>query len=277
MTYLGVLLIFIVPPLIILSLAVPTELWRWVLRRGLKPDLRIYKILLAHVVLALAYTTPWDNYLVANGVWWYAPDQVLGITLGWVPLEEYGFFILQTLLTGLWTIGLLRMRSLSPQPLIDRPSLRRISSLVVLLLWAMMLVLWSTGWAPGTYMILILVWALPPVLIQMAFGADILRQNWRILAPAVSLPTIYLWVVDALAIGSGTWTIDPDQTTGLLLGNLPFEEMLFFFITNLMVGFGIVLMASADSQRRAAALLKKIREIIRTGSITSMDWGKETE
>jgi putative membrane protein len=126
-------------------------------------------------------------------------------------------------------------------------------------------------------MALILVWGLLPLLLQIGFGADILLQNWRILLPAISLPTVYLWIVDALAIGSGTWTIDPQQTTGLLLGNLPFEEMLFFFITNLMVGFGIVLMASPDSQRRAAALLYKTRAKFRPNSIAKMDLGKEIE
>ncbi len=50
--------------------------------------------------LALLYTTPWDNYLVATGVWWYDPALVSGIILGWVPLEEYLFFVLQPMLGG---------------------------------------------------------------------------------------------------------------------------------------------------------------------------------
>ena len=62
----------------------------------------------AAFIIALLYTTPWDNYLVATGVWWYDPALVTGLTLGWVPIEEYTFFILQTLLAGLWLAFLAR-------------------------------------------------------------------------------------------------------------------------------------------------------------------------
>ena len=46
-------------------------------------------VLLAHVLAAVIYTTPWDNYLVATSVWSYNPALVTGVTIGWVPIEEY--------------------------------------------------------------------------------------------------------------------------------------------------------------------------------------------
>ncbi len=58
------------------------------------------------VLVALVYTTPWDNYLVATGVWYYEPVRVWKVILGHVPLEEYLFFALQTILTGLIALGL---------------------------------------------------------------------------------------------------------------------------------------------------------------------------
>ena len=30
-------------------------------------------------IVALVYTTPWDNYLVKNGVWWYPSNRVLAV------------------------------------------------------------------------------------------------------------------------------------------------------------------------------------------------------
>ena len=51
--------------------------------------------------LALLYTTPWDNYLVYKGIWTYPSDRV-AISIGYVPLEEYSFFVLQTMITVLW-------------------------------------------------------------------------------------------------------------------------------------------------------------------------------
>ena len=61
-----------------------------------------------HVLVAIVYTTPWDNYLVATNVWWYDPQLVSGVTIGWVPIEEYTFFVLQTIMTGLWLLLLAR-------------------------------------------------------------------------------------------------------------------------------------------------------------------------
>ena len=120
-------------------------------------------------------------------------------------------------------------------------------------------VLLLSGWKDGTYLTLILSWALIPVLIQAAFGADILRAHWRELAISILTPTAYLWLVDAFAISSGTWVIDPQQTTGLAVGGLPAEEMLFFFMTNLIIGFGMILMLASESQTRAQEWLRRFK------------------
>jgi lycopene cyclase domain-containing protein len=205
------------------------------------------------VIIALVYTTPWDNYLVATGVWWYNPQFVTGYTLGWVPIEEYTFFILQTLLTGLWMVQMLR--KIPPtQPRVV-PRLRLWSSLVTAFFWLLSLGFWIAGWQSGTYLSLILAWALLPILLQFAFGADILLAHARPLLFGIGIPTLYLWAVDALAINSGTWTIDPGQTTGIKLGMLPMEEMLFFAVTNFIVAFGITLMCAPETQARIKSIL----------------------
>jgi lycopene cyclase domain-containing protein len=257
-TYFGVLLSFIVPPLVILLVLVPRDVWRWLAGRSQSVDWAPYRLALVHVGLALAYTTPWDNYLVATGVWRYDPRLVAGIVLGWVPLEEYVFFVLQTLLTALWTVALIRV-ALSRQEVVARPALRRAAAVAVAATWAAALVLWLVGWAPGTYLTLILAWALLPVFIQVAFGADILLAYGRRVLLAVAAPTLYLWGVDTLAISSGTWTLDPGQTTGLAIGVLPIEEMLFFLMTNLIIAFGMTLMLAPQSQRRAGLLMQSWR------------------
>ena len=51
---------------------------------------------------AAAVTLSMHFHLVATQVWWYDPQLVTGLLIGWVPIEEYLFFILQPLLTGLW-------------------------------------------------------------------------------------------------------------------------------------------------------------------------------
>lgn len=262
MTYFGILLTFVLPPLVLLAVFVPGADWRALFKRPRQINWAPYAALLVHVLIALTYTTPWDNYLVANRVWWYDPALVTGITLGWVPIEEYTFFILQTLLTGLWTLALLRLPQSDRAAALPAPAaarLRWIGALALALLWLASIVLLAGGWTPGAYLGLILVWAIPPVILQFAFGADILWRRRGVLALAVLIPTAYLWLVDAYAIRGGTWSIDPAQTTGLGLqvfpgSLLPVEEMLFFLATNIIVSFGITLMLARESRHRLPAL-----------------------
>jgi lycopene cyclase domain-containing protein len=255
-----VLVGFVVPPTLALLVWVPRDVWRWLVRRQEAVNWKPYLILLAHVLLALVYTTPWDNYLVATRVWWYHPELVMGINLGWVPIEEYTFFVVQTLLTGLWMLAV--MRYLFPASPAVSPSraIRWRASGVTIGLWTLSTLLFLADWQPGTYLTLILSWSLIPVLTQVAFGADILLAHGRRLVLSIAAPTLYLWLVDAVAIGSGTWTINPGQTTGLKLGPLPVEEMLFFLMTNLIIAFGVTLMLSEASQERARAMLARVKE-----------------
>ena len=263
MTYFGVLLTFIVPPLLALLVIVPRDLWgRW-LGKPVKVDWKSYWVILGHVLLALVYTTPWDNYLVATNVWWYDARLVTGITLGWVPIEEYTFFVLQTLLSGFWTLGLLRFVSRESGQISPKNRLRWWSSLAVMSLWLVSTFLLLSGWKSGTYLTLILSWALIPVLVQFWFGADILLSRWRLLLPAIAVPTLYLWLVDASALTDGTWVIDPAQTTGLKIGVLPVEEMLFFLMTNVIIAFGVTLMLSPASSARAREWWWRYRRTIK--------------
>ncbi len=263
-TYFEVLSIFVVPPLVVLAIITPWDVWNWLAGKRPKPDLTPYLIVLAHVFIALIYTTPWDNYLVATNVWWYNPQLVTGIRIGWVPIEEYAFFILQTLLTGLLTVWLIRHfadRALAePAGAETGPDgwkLRMWGSLGIGLVWAASIVGLILGWETGTYLTLILTWALIPVLLQAIFGLDILLRRWRVLVWGIIPPTIYLWVLDWVALSETTWTIDPLQTTGLKVGVIPIEEMLFFFMTNLIIVFGVTLMFSQPSQERARDWVEK--------------------
>jgi lycopene cyclase domain-containing protein len=270
MTYFGVLLRFIGPPLVLLIAITIVDGMRG---RRIPPAFRTWPpwaIVLGHVLLALVYTTPWDNYLVATGVWWYDPALVTGLTLGWVPIEEYTFFVVQTLMGGLWVLFWMRRADTrhpadrehpadteystgSPKTFFfPRPALRWITAGIGGLLWVVWLALLLAGWTKGRYMSLILVWFLPPILLQLAFGADILWHHRRLVSVALVPPTLYLWLVDGLAIRSGTWAINPQDTVGLdLLGVLPIEEATFFLVTNVLISFGIVLMLARESHRRA--------------------------
>ncbi|MEP7294386.1 MAG: lycopene cyclase domain-containing protein [Chloroflexota bacterium] len=258
MTYFGFLVRFLVVPIVILLL-----LHLWDRRRGMKypPTLRGWSpfgVLGILIVIALLYTTPWDNYLVATGVWWYDPARVAGITLGWVPLEEYLFFLLQPIMVGLWAL-LLARRLPRVQPISGSAAgsvtLRTGIILTVVWLWIVSVAILIAEWQPGKYLGLELAWALPPIILQLSFGLDTLIQHRRLVLLTIIPATLYLAVTDSLAIASGIWTIQPAQSLGVMLGQLPVEEFVFFLLTTMLVTFGLVLGMAAKSRSDVRLLL----------------------
>jgi lycopene cyclase domain-containing protein len=107
-------------------------------------------------------------------------------------------------------------------------------------------------------MALLMVWFLPPIVLQLAFGGDILWHYRRLIVLGLVPPFVYLCLVDAAAIHSGTWTINPQNTVGLdVAGILPLEEITFFLVTNVLIVFGIVLMLAQESHIRARTRVGK--------------------
>lgn len=94
-------------------------------------------------------------------------------------------------------------------------------------------------------------WALPVLLLQVAFGPRTLWQARRVLALAVLGCTAWLSAADALAIHSGIWAFDYAHLTGLRIGPVPIEEVAFFFATSSLVAQGVVLLRARKPARAA--------------------------
>ena len=108
MTYFDFLGLFLLIPI---GLLLAVAFWDRARGREIPLAMRAWPpaaAILLHAVIALLYTTIWDNYLVATRVWWYDPALVTGLTIAYVPIEEYTFFILQPILAGLWLIFLFK-------------------------------------------------------------------------------------------------------------------------------------------------------------------------
>jgi lycopene cyclase domain-containing protein len=86
-----------------------------------------------------------------------------------------------------------------------------------------------------TYVVWIVAWALPILGLHWALGWRRLVVRRRGTLGAAAVTTAYLTVVDAVAIRAGVWVFSPDLTLGLALGPVPLEEILFFWVTSLMV------------------------------------------
>ncbi len=261
MTYFGFLLRFLGVPIVVLSIVT------WLDYRRGKPipaNFRAWPVwagILLHVVVAVVYTTPWDNYLVATGVWYYDPALVTGIVLGWVPIEEYTFFVVQTIMAGLWIVFLMRRLPVNPDPPPLQRAWRIYPVVILAVIWAGSVALLVSGWPPGAYLSLLLAWALPPIMLQLAFGGDILRRYGRLVLLAIISLTLYLSLADFLAIGSGTWEINPAKSLHWLIGGvLPVEEVIFFLITNTLVTLGLVLVLEVESHQRFHQIAQRLRD-----------------
>ena len=273
MTYFGFLFRFLLIPIIILLAVTIWENRKNKPTPGFRGGGAVWAAIGIHILLAVVYTTPWDNYLVATGVWHYNPTLVTGILFGYVPIEEYTFFVLETMLAGLWWWFLARHTSLTGRRRsVPNKPLVFLSTGLLVLPWLVSTYVFFFGDITWTYLSITLFWALPAIVVQLLFGADILWHYRKLVFWAILLPGTYLSLMDILALKSTIWSIAPAQTTGVLFfGILPLEEVVFFLLTNVMITFGMTLLLANGSQERLAEIREqaqawKERAAFRPGS-----------
>ena len=231
LTYLAFHAVFILPPLVVLAAVA----WR----RRARLDRSAWRArglgLVILALVALVYTTPWDNYLIERGVWWYGDGTVVA-TVWLAPVEEYLFMLLQPVLAVLW-LSLLPPPNPGPVSVTPRQRLVGVAAGGAVLLTGVVLL----GDTSTYYLGAILAWGGPVLAIQWGFGWPVLWATRRVVALGVGVPTLYLWAVDWIAIDLGVWIISETFTTGVTLFGLPVEEAVFFLVTNLFVVQGLVL------------------------------------
>ena len=189
------------------------------------------------VALALAYTTPWDNYLIGRGVWSYG-EGVVTTRLWRMPLGEYGFVVAQSVLVAVWTF----QRDGIVDPTIGHTWRDRLLGVAAGVVVGLVGVACLFGPASTFYLGAILTWATPVLALQWGVGWRYLVAVRRRLAVLVVPPVVYLSSIDRVAIDQGLWTISPTYSTGLTVGGLPIEEGTFFLVTSLFVVQALVLL-----------------------------------
>lgn len=242
MTYLEFHLAYTIPPLVALALVQS----RPVAGIGAAAALKWLAVVAG---IAFVYTTPWDNYLVYRDVWGYPDGAVLG-TIGYVPYEEYFFFLIQPFIVGLFYYALRGWRR-APSVPVPMPRLFRAGGITA---W---LGLTATGVAlllhpsdQALYMGLILAWAAPPLAGMWHLGANKVWADRHRVAIAIAVPTVYLWTVDRIAILRGIWDIRDAYSFGIDPLGLPVEEATFFWITTTLCVTGLALFLPSPDDAR---------------------------
>lgn len=80
-----------------------------------------------------------------------------------------------------------------------------------------------------SYLLLLAACFLGTLPLELAWHARVYRRTRRWLLSLLPVVAVFgAW--DVWAIARGHWTYDPAQTSGVVLGNLPLEELLFFVV-----------------------------------------------
>ncbi|PWY99893.1 Phytoene synthase [Testicularia cyperi] len=201
-------------------------------------------------IIAFVWTTPWDNLIVKNHAWFYW-RHCIWFSIGYVPIEEYFFFIIQSVMTTLWCsfvtrwslpnlyLGLSAREQAGKNVPSDRPrrSLSRVSVAVALVCFAGGLYAAQPA-TPPYYFGMITWWCAIPLGLLFWGSADFVARmglwaGWLPFAISILPPTVYLWCSDIYALRRGTWHINEATSLNIFpLPDLPIEEMLFFLVTN---------------------------------------------
>lgn len=195
----------------------------------------------------MVFTTPWDNYAAACGIWGFPRGRYF-FKIGWLPVEEYAFFVIQTLIVVFATSIVQRLlppaSSLAEVEPMAPGTLASMGS--VILAWLLIGILMRR--LPQHrrslhYAWHLLYWFLPIIALQWALAWPILAPRSVTLGMVTILVGGYLCVADWIAIRNGIWTFDHSQTTGHKLGKvMPWEEAAFFFLTSLLVAQSYIML-----------------------------------
>jgi 15-cis-phytoene synthase / lycopene beta-cyclase len=233
-----------------LKYTIPPAIALTLIYRPLCTRLDIYRVLFL-IGVAVVATTPWDSYLIRHGIWAYPPGVIIGPTLFSIPSEEIFFFVVQTYNTSLLYL-LLSKLTFMPSHLVQtakkkcrKPTCLKNGKVVGQVIISIAVLsgatLLSRG-GEGTYLGLILIWAGPFALLLWTLTYRFLiNLSFINTVVPIMVPTVYLWVVDTLALRRGTWTIESGTKLGIYVWDgLEAEEAVFFLVTNILIVFGLV-------------------------------------
>jgi len=242
MTYLRFHLIFNLPILIVLAAMTGTAPW-------ILNELEAFGLVL---LIVMIFTSPWDNLAVKWGIWGF-PREKYSFRIGYLPVEEYAFFLLQSINVML---AILAFFHFFPDWLIGQETDVGVATLICLaasiIPWTFIVVrlrrLRRTA-GPRVNYATHLAWFLPVIYTQWLLAPSLFWGHAGLLVLVATAFGVYYTLADLVAVRAGLWYFDENQITGMKLGGiLPWEEIAFFFLTSLLVAQSFLLLLPSDSR-----------------------------
>ncbi len=205
----------------------------------------------AWVLLAvMIFTTPWDNYAAKWGIWGF-PREKYSLRIGYLPVEEYLFFILQSVNVMLTVRALFHFFPewmTGQETSVDNWTLLYLGVSIIpwaVIVWQLRLMRKKQG--PRVNYAIHLAWFLPVVYAQWILAPPLFFGHFWLLLLVMAIFGLYYSLADLVAVRAGTWFFDEKQITGFkVAGVLPWEEIAFFYLTTLLVAQSYLLLLPGD-------------------------------
>ncbi len=208
--------------------------------------------MIAVTLAALVFTTPWDNLAAKWGIWGFPRDKY-SRRLGYLPIEEYLFFILQTVAVMFGMRLCFHLHFDWHRYVITAMThwtwLAVAASVLIWMVMGHQLRRWRRQRGPRVNYMLHLAWFLPVLYVQWIIAPRLLAAHLELLALVTTAFGLYYTAADYLAVRAGLWFFDEKQITGWkLAGLLPWEEAAFFFLTSLLVAQSYLLLLPVNER-----------------------------
>ena len=198
------------------------------------------------VLAAVVFTTPWDNIAARRGIWGFPRDKYT-LRIGWLPVEEYLFFVLQTINVMFAVRVLFYLHPDWHRIAISNPTnwtwICLAASVPTWIIIGLQLREWGRARGPSVNYTLHLAWFLPVIYLQWVLAPNVFAVHAGLLAMVTIFFGLYYTLADYIAVRAGLWFFDEKQITGWkIAGILPWEEVAFFFLTSLLVAQSYLLL-----------------------------------
>jgi lycopene beta-cyclase len=118
----------------------------------------------------------------------------------------------------------------------------------------------------SNYLVLVLVWIAPVLIVQMALGFDLFLRWWRPWILGVVIAGVFFTAVDAVSLSGGAWQINRTQLTGwqVPIFNLSLEQALYNVLISAALVQGVILLRERQTViQRLRTLGQTMRALMR--------------